>query len=453
MAGQQQHVDMHRKVLLRRHLLDKLGPIDGDAFVPFCGDGDLTAELEQYGGRRCLLADVDPDRVGHARGRFGPDVYVETADVDTTYVPPPPSWTAPTFVVADFDAYAYPYAAFRLWFDMAPLGDRLAVWFTDGARQAISRTGSFELPDGERIVLRKGNKPDKVKTRPYYNGWWAKYVKPWFVEYVGARGWQVVETEHYLRGIGSLYWGAVLERTGSTPAAVPRGTTAAASALAAATATGRKGKGGRFDDAAKAAVVGLVTEGQTVEEAATACGFSARTVRSHAGRDSTFRDALDVALAASAALRDRASRFTEDARAEYLEQLRQGKRRMAAARAVHVAPRTVREYAAEHPDYKAAMIDAEREGDEEVEDALRTAAISGNVTAAQVWLYNRQPDVWRDRRNVGGLSDKPDAPSEPVEVGASGEDIWNLLRADPQNANLVQHVSEAVARQRAAGEE
>ena len=29
-----------------------------------------------------------------------------------------------------------------------------------------------------------------------------------------------------------------------------------------------------------------------------------------------------------------------------------------------------------------------------------TAAVSGNVTACQVWLYNRLPDAWADRRNI-----------------------------------------------------
>jgi hypothetical protein len=43
---------------------------------------------------------------------------------------------------------------------------------------------------------------------------------------------------------------------------------------------------------------------------------------------------------------------------------------------------------------------AEMLADDEVENALYTAAVSGNVTACQVWLYNRRPDAWADRRNL-----------------------------------------------------
>ena len=35
-----------------------------------------------------------------------------------------------------------------------------------------------------------------------------------------------------------------------------------------------------------------------------------------------------------------------------------------------------------------------------VEDALFDAAESGNVTAIQVYLYNRVPERWSDKRNV-----------------------------------------------------
>ena len=38
------------------------------------------------------------------------------------------------------------------------------------------------------------------------------------------------------------------------------------------------------------------------------------------------------------------------------------------------------------------------EANDLVEDALYQAAISGNVRAIEIWLYNRSPEKWADRR-------------------------------------------------------
>ena len=62
----QQHVDLYRKLLLRRHLLRWAS--DGAAYVPFIGDGDIAAQL--YGERTIYGADLDPERVEVARGRL-----------------------------------------------------------------------------------------------------------------------------------------------------------------------------------------------------------------------------------------------------------------------------------------------------------------------------------------------------------------------------------------------
>ena len=52
--GQRQHVDMYRKVLLRRRLLRKA--VDGAVYVPFIGNGYLAVEL--YQDRRIYGADL-----------------------------------------------------------------------------------------------------------------------------------------------------------------------------------------------------------------------------------------------------------------------------------------------------------------------------------------------------------------------------------------------------------
>jgi hypothetical protein len=42
-------------------------------------------------------------------------------------------------------------------------------------------------------------------------------------------------------------------------------------------------------------------------------------------------------------------------------------------------------------EFKKAISQAELEANQKVENALFEAAMSGNVTAIQVWLYNRMP--------------------------------------------------------------
>lgn len=55
-ALQKQHVDLYRKVLLRRKLLALA--VEGAAYVPFIGDGDIALEL--YAGKHQIFgADLD----------------------------------------------------------------------------------------------------------------------------------------------------------------------------------------------------------------------------------------------------------------------------------------------------------------------------------------------------------------------------------------------------------
>jgi len=53
-----------------------------------------------------------------------------------------------------------------------------------------------------------------------------------------------------------------------------------------------------------------------------------------------------------------------------------------------------------YPAFAEAMLEAELEANELVEQALYKTALGGNVTAQQVWLYNRDPARWSDKRNV-----------------------------------------------------
>lgn len=93
-------------------------------------------------------------------------------------------------------------------------------------------------------------------------------------------------------------------------------------------------------------------------------------------------------------------RFNDRRRAVYLDFLREGMRRGAAAVATGISRETVHHTIHNDPEFAAAVDRAELDACEPVEDALYQAAVSGNVHACEVWLYNRIPGKWADRRNV-----------------------------------------------------
>jgi len=74
-------------------------------------------------------------------------------------------------------------------------------------------------------------------------------------------------------------------------------------------------------------------------------------------------------------------------------------RRGASARAAATTPQTINAYIKEHPEFAQEVEQAEMDACDVVEDALRTKALEGNVTAILVWLYNRSGGRWTDRRN------------------------------------------------------
>src|SRR3990172_3658740 len=128
--SQKQHVDIHRKLLLRRNLLRHALP--GAAYVPFVGDGDIALEL--YNERQIYAADIDPERVRTAEGRLAA-AEIRVADCDSY---PFPDIQEP-IALADFDAYNNPYKALASFWPKARRTPRLVLFGTDGMRQAIIR--------------------------------------------------------------------------------------------------------------------------------------------------------------------------------------------------------------------------------------------------------------------------------------------------------------------------
>lgn len=188
MSGQKQHVDIHRKQLLRRELLDQ-APV-GACYVPFIGDGDLAQEYE---GRTVWGADLEPARVEVAKDRVEGTVIV--ADCN--------EWPFPDchelFALADLDAYSNPYMAFDAFLDNARIGSTVVVFGTDGLSQRIKRSKvGKRLPSGEEYQT--------DEWRSQYNTWWEHHVLPWIVDRISPKS--IVVARHYRRG-DMLYWGIV----------------------------------------------------------------------------------------------------------------------------------------------------------------------------------------------------------------------------------------------------
>jgi len=79
-------------------------------------------------------------------------------------------------------------------------------------------------------------------------------------------------------------------------------------------------------------------------------------------------------------------------------------RRSAALAEVGITRQTLSAHIKDDPALADALDEAEMDQaskkNEIVEDALFDAAESGNVTAIQVYLYNRVPERWADKRNI-----------------------------------------------------
>jgi hypothetical protein len=113
-------------------------------------------------------------------------------------------------------------------------------------------------------------------------------------------------------------------------------------------------------------------------------------------------------------------KFDANKREAFLDKLREGLRRGAAAEAIGVSRVTVCDAMRDDPDFADAVSQAELDSCELVEDALfKAATLDRNVTACQVYLYNRRPDRWRDMRQAGKAENLLEAllAQLPADVG------------------------------------
>ena len=114
------------------------------------------------------------------------------------------------------------------------------------------------------------------------------------------------------------------------------------------------------------------------------------------------------------------NKFDSIKKDEYLELLRQGHTRGLAASLVGIHRATVSIHMKKDNGFSEAVSEAESDAIGKVENALFEAATSGNVTAIQVYLYNRNPERWADRRSVR-LAGEGGWPIEVKEIDAKSK--------------------------------
>jgi hypothetical protein len=93
-------------------------------------------------------------------------------------------------------------------------------------------------------------------------------------------------------------------------------------------------------------------------------------------------------------------KFNADRQEAFLMALRKGLRLTAAAEAVGMTYQGVLRYIKLYPDFRREMDEAEAQACDVIENALYEKARAGNVTAMEIWLFNRRKDRWSDRRNI-----------------------------------------------------
>lgn len=130
-----------------------------------------------------------------------------------------------------------------------------------------------------------------------------------------------------------------------------------------------------------------------------------------------------------------AERFDAARKKEFLRLLANGVRRGHAGAKVGISRKTFSNHMNKYPKFAEAVLQAEMNANELVEQALFKNAMDGNVTAQQVWLYNRDPVQWQDRRNVTVGGDK----NNPVELKLSGDELNAEIK------RLVNIASKAIA--------
>ena len=126
-------------------------------------------------------------------------------------------------------------------------------------------------------------------------------------------------------------------------------------------------------------------------------------------------------------LREKIQKMTKARMDRVVQLLREGYTQSAAVQKIGVAYPTYWRAKYIDAEFNERVQDAIAASDEgktsEVEDALFQAAKSGNVTAIQVWLYNRCPERWMSKRNLTHTGKLVENRNQTVVIGNTGKVI------------------------------
>ena len=95
----------------------------------------------------------------------------------------------------------------------------------------------------------------------------------------------------------------------------------------------------------------------------------------------------------------RFAKFDSIKKAAYVDLLSNGYRRGLAAVTVGITSRTVNNHMKKDQKFAEVCSMAETMANDRVEQSLYTSAVKGNIIAQQIWLYNRDPKRWADKRS------------------------------------------------------
>lgn len=122
--------------------------------------------------------------------------------------------------------------------------------------------------------------------------------------------------------------------------------------------------------------------------------------------------------------------FDDDRKRRYLELRRDGIKKTPACRELHITPTMVRHACTTDEAFKGELELIDYEAVEEVEEALKQAALEGSVPAIKFFLTNRAPAEWEERQVI----DNQGTPQTQVSIAISVTDVFARLGAAKEPA-------------------
>lgn len=135
------------------------------------------------------------------------------------------------------------------------------------------------------------------------------------------------------------------------------------------------------------------------------------------------------------------STYDDEILPEVIELVSQGATSREIAQRLGVDPSTFWRWQQAYPQLRNAVKQAKDVQDERVVDALRiNAVLEGNVTAQIFWLKNRQPELWRDRKEteiIVPVDEDTAAQLDSRSAALAALALFNEAQYDPTAAGIL----------------